>query len=52
MAALEEVKAAVEGALAVAQGIPVTATLSFDSHGERSATRRRSISLPNRRKPS
>ncbi len=36
MAALEELKAAVEGALAVAQGIPVTATLSFDSHGRTS----------------
>jgi 5-methyltetrahydrofolate--homocysteine methyltransferase len=33
MAALEEVKAAVEGALQVANGTPVTATLSFDSHG-------------------
>ncbi len=33
MAALEEVKAAVEGALQVANGTPVTATLSFDTHG-------------------
>jgi 5-methyltetrahydrofolate--homocysteine methyltransferase len=33
MSALEEAKAAVEGALQVADGIPVTATLSFDSHG-------------------
>lgn len=33
MAALDEVKAAVEGALQVADGIPVTATLSFDTHG-------------------
>lgn len=33
MAALEEVQAAVEGACAVGQGTPVTATLSFDSHG-------------------
>ncbi len=33
MAALEEIKAAVEGALQVANGTPVTATLSFDSHG-------------------
>ncbi len=33
MAALEEVKAAVEGAMQVANGTPVTATLSFDSHG-------------------
>jgi 5-methyltetrahydrofolate--homocysteine methyltransferase len=33
MAALEEIRAAVEGALMVANGIPVTATLSFDSHG-------------------
>lgn len=33
MAALDEVKAAVEGALRAAAGIPVTATLSFDSHG-------------------
>jgi 5-methyltetrahydrofolate--homocysteine methyltransferase len=33
MSALEEVRAAVEGALQVADGIPVTATLSFDSHG-------------------
>ncbi len=33
MAALDEVQAAVEGALRVADGIPVTATLSFDSHG-------------------
>lgn len=33
MAALEEAKAAVEGALAVGKGTPVTATLSFDSHG-------------------
>ena len=33
MAALEEVQAAVEGAMRVANGIPVTATLSFDSHG-------------------
>jgi len=33
MAALEEVQAAVEGALQVANGTPVTATLSFDSHG-------------------
>ena len=33
MSALEEVKAAVEGALQVGDGVPVTATLSFDSHG-------------------
>jgi 5-methyltetrahydrofolate--homocysteine methyltransferase len=33
MAALDEVKAAVEGALSVGRGTPVTATLSFDSHG-------------------
>lgn len=33
MAALDEVRAAVEGALQVANGTPVTATLSFDSHG-------------------
>ncbi len=33
MAALEEVRAAVEGALQVANGTSVTATLSFDSHG-------------------
>lgn len=33
MAALEETEAAVEGALSVADGTPVTATLSFDSHG-------------------
>jgi len=33
MAALAEVQAAVEGALQVADGTPVTATLSFDSHG-------------------
>lgn len=33
MAALEEAQAAVEGALQVAHGTPVTATLSFDSHG-------------------
>jgi 5-methyltetrahydrofolate--homocysteine methyltransferase len=33
MAALEEITAAVEGALQVANGTPVTATLSFDSHG-------------------
>lgn len=33
MAALEEVQAAVEAALKVAHGTPVTATLSFDSHG-------------------
>lgn len=33
MAALEEVKAAVEGALRAGNGTPVTATLSFDSHG-------------------
>ncbi len=33
MAALEEVRAAVEGALQVGDGKPVTATLSFDSHG-------------------
>jgi len=33
MSALEEVKAAVEGALQAANGTPVTATLSFDSHG-------------------
>jgi len=33
MAALEEVQAAVEGTLQVANGTPVTATLSFDSHG-------------------
>lgn len=33
VAALEEVRAAVEGALQAANGTPVTATLSFDSHG-------------------
>ena len=33
MAALDEVRAAVEGALQAANGTPVTATLSFDSHG-------------------
>ena len=33
MAALDEVKAAVEGALRAGKGTPVTATLSFDSHG-------------------
>jgi 5-methyltetrahydrofolate--homocysteine methyltransferase len=33
MAALEEVRAAVEGALRTGKGTPVTATLSFDSHG-------------------
>ncbi|MEA3377423.1 MAG: homocysteine S-methyltransferase family protein [Chloroflexota bacterium] len=33
MAALEEVRAAVEGALQAGEGTPVTATLSFDSHG-------------------
>ena len=33
MSALAEVQAAVEGALQVADGTPVTATLSFDSHG-------------------
>lgn len=33
MAALDEVKAAVEGALKAGKGTPVTATLSFDSHG-------------------
>jgi len=33
MAALDEVKAAVEGALKAGNGTPVTATLSFDSHG-------------------
>lgn len=33
MTALEEVQAAVEGALRAAKGTPVTATLSFDSHG-------------------
>ena len=33
MAALEEVRAAVEGASMVGEGIPVTATLAFDSHG-------------------
>ena len=33
MAALDEVKAAVEGALKAGRGTPVTATLSFDSHG-------------------
>lgn len=33
MSALDEARAAVEGALRVANGIPVTATLSFDSHG-------------------
>lgn len=32
MSALEEVEAAVEGALQVANGVPVTATLSFDAH--------------------
>jgi len=33
MSALEEARAAVEGALHVSGGVPVTATLSFDSHG-------------------
>jgi 5-methyltetrahydrofolate--homocysteine methyltransferase len=33
MSALEEARAAVEGALQVADGMAVTATLSFDSHG-------------------
>jgi 5-methyltetrahydrofolate--homocysteine methyltransferase len=33
MAALDEVKAAVEGASKAAGGAPVAATLSFDSHG-------------------
>jgi 5-methyltetrahydrofolate--homocysteine methyltransferase len=33
MAALDEAKAAVEGAMRVANGTPITATLSFDSHG-------------------
>jgi 5-methyltetrahydrofolate--homocysteine methyltransferase len=33
MAALDEVQAAVEGALQASEGTPVTATLSFDSHG-------------------
>jgi methionine synthase I (cobalamin-dependent) len=33
MSALEEVRAAVEGALQAGDGVPVTATLSFDSHG-------------------
>lgn len=33
MAALEEVRAAVEGSLQVAGDTPVTATLSFDAHG-------------------
>lgn len=33
MAALEEVRAAVEGSLQVAGNTPVTATLSFDAHG-------------------
>lgn len=33
MAALEEVRAAVQGALQAGEGTPVTATLSFDSHG-------------------
>lgn len=33
MAALDEVKAAVEGALQAGNGVPVTATLSFDTHG-------------------
>jgi len=33
MAALEEARAAVEGAMRVANDTPVTATLSFDSHG-------------------
>jgi 5-methyltetrahydrofolate--homocysteine methyltransferase len=33
MAALDEVNAAIEGALQASEGTPVTATLSFDSHG-------------------
>lgn len=33
MAALDEARAAVEGALQAAEGVRVTATLSFDSHG-------------------
>jgi 5-methyltetrahydrofolate--homocysteine methyltransferase len=33
MSALEEARAAVEGALQVGNGVTVTATLSFDSHG-------------------
>ncbi len=33
MAALDEVRAAVEGILRVGSGTPVSATLSFDSHG-------------------
>ena len=33
MAALDEVRAAVEGALRAGDGTPVSATLSFDSHG-------------------
>jgi 5-methyltetrahydrofolate--homocysteine methyltransferase len=33
MSALNEMKAAVEGALQASEGIPITATLSFDSHG-------------------
>jgi 5-methyltetrahydrofolate--homocysteine methyltransferase len=33
MSALEEAQAAVEGALQAGDGVPVTATLSFDSHG-------------------
>jgi 5-methyltetrahydrofolate--homocysteine methyltransferase len=33
MSALEEARAAVEGALKVGDGVPVTVTLSFDSHG-------------------
>ena len=36
MSALDEAKAAVEGALQAANGTPVTATLSFDSHGRTS----------------
>ncbi|MGD8966726.1 MAG: homocysteine S-methyltransferase family protein [Anaerolineae bacterium] len=33
MAALDEVNAAIEGALQAGEGTPVTVTLSFDSHG-------------------
>ena len=33
MSALEEARAAVEGALQIGSGVAVTATLSFDSHG-------------------
>jgi 5-methyltetrahydrofolate--homocysteine methyltransferase len=36
MSALDEAKAAVEGALQAGNGTPVTATLSFDSHGRTS----------------